>query len=53
MKINIFQYEREDIPVLYNASFGHCEPKFIIPYGAMAEIDSEKKTFKIIGSGVI
>lgn len=47
------EYDREDMLVLYNASFGHCEPKFIIPYGAMAEIDSEKKTFKILESGVI
>lgn len=47
------EYDREDIPVLYNLSFGHCEPKFCIPYGAMAEINCEQKTFSILESGVI
>ncbi len=37
------EYEREDLPVLYNLSFGHCEPKFCIPYGVMAQIDCEQK----------
>lgn len=47
------EYEREDLPVLYNLSFGHCEPKFCIPYGVMAQIDCEQKTFSILEPGVI
>ncbi len=43
---------RSDLPVLYNASFGHNEPKCIIPYGLKAEIDTEKLTFKILESAV-
>ncbi|EEL47906.1 Peptidase U61 LD-carboxypeptidase A [Bacillus cereus Rock3-44] len=42
----------EDLPILYNLNFGHTEPKFILPYGAMAEIDCERKTFSILESGV-
>lgn len=43
---------RSDLPVLYNASFGHNEPKCIIPYGLNAEIDTDKLTFKILESAV-
>ncbi len=46
------EFDLEDLPVLYNLNFGHTEPKFILPYGAMAEIDCNKKTFKILESGV-
>lgn len=44
--------KQEDLPVLYNASFGHNEPKVIIPYGLRAEIDTEQLTFKILESAV-
>lgn len=47
------EYGRRDLPVLYNLSFGHCEPKICIPYGAMAEINCEEKTFSILESGVV
>lgn len=47
------EYCAEDIPVLYNASFGHNEPKTVLPYGAMAEIDCENTSFSIIDSAVI
>lgn len=46
------EYGLEDLPILYNLNFGHTEPKFILPYGAMAEIDCERKTFSILESGV-
>jgi muramoyltetrapeptide carboxypeptidase LdcA involved in peptidoglycan recycling len=46
------EYDLEDLPILYNMNFGHTEPKFILPYGAMAEIDCEKRTFSILESGV-
>ena len=47
------EFDREDMPVLYNASFGHNEPKCCLPYGALAEINCENKTFSILESGVI
>lgn len=43
---------RSDLPVLYNASFGHNEPKCIIPYGLEAEINTNNLTFKILESAV-
>lgn len=46
------EYDLEDLPILYNLNFGHTEPKFILPYGAMAEINCEKRTFAILESGV-
>ncbi len=46
------EYNREDIPVLYNMNFGHTEPKICLPYGALAEIDCEKATFSILENAV-
>lgn len=46
------EYGLEDVPILYNLNFGHTEPKFILPYDVMAEIDSGKGTFSILESGV-
>jgi muramoyltetrapeptide carboxypeptidase LdcA involved in peptidoglycan recycling len=46
------EFQLEDLPILYNLNFGHTEPKFILPYGAMAEINCEQRTFSIIDSGV-
>lgn len=46
------EYDLEDLPILYNLNFGHTEPKFILPYGAMAEVDSAKGAFSILESGV-
>lgn len=43
---------QQELPVLYNASFGHNEPKVIITYGLRAEIDTVQLTFKILESAV-
>ncbi|HYF81573.1 MAG TPA: S66 peptidase family protein [Clostridia bacterium] len=42
-----------DLPILCNMNFGHTAPMMILPYGAMAEIDSEKAAFSILESGVV
>ncbi len=39
-----------DIPVFYNASFGHNEPMCVIPYGVMAQLDCDNMTFTITES---
>lgn len=44
-------YNREDLPLLYNVSFGHCEPKCCLPYGAKAKINCIYKNFEILESG--
>ncbi len=46
------ELELTELPVLYNMNFGHTEPKFTLPYGAMAEIDCENVTFSIVENGV-
>lgn len=47
------EFGREEMPVIANASFGHNEPKTILPYGALAEINCEKPGFSILESGVL
>ncbi len=46
------EYHREDLPVVVNMSFGHTEPKFCLPYGALVEIDCEAISFAILEAGV-
>ncbi|HEX6922930.1 MAG TPA: S66 peptidase family protein [Bacillales bacterium] len=46
------EYGLANLPILYNLNFGHTEPKFVLPYGAKAEINCDKKTFSILESGV-
>lgn len=41
------------IPIIYGVNFGHSSPICVLPYGALAELDCEKKTFSIMESGVI
>ena len=41
-----------DMPLFYNMTFGHNDPKFLIPYGALAEMDAETGTFRILEPGV-
>lgn len=49
----IQEYHLQRLPVLYNLNFGHTEPEFILPYGAMAEINCKAKTFSILEPGVV
>ena len=42
-----------ELPIMYGLNFGHSSPICILPYGAMAEIDCDKKKFTILESGVV
>lgn len=42
-----------DLPIVFNMNFGHTAPMFIIPYGALAEINCIEKKFSIIDNGVL
>ncbi|WP_391117421.1 S66 peptidase family protein [Psychrobacillus sp. L3] len=46
------ELDLNELPILYNMNFGHTEPKFVLPYGVIAEIDCENVTFSILESGV-
>lgn len=48
-----YEARREDIPVLENADIVHRTPMTVIPMGAMAEIDCNNVTLKILESGVV
>ncbi len=37
----------KDIPIVYNANFGHAYPKMLMQYGAKAVVDSEKQKITI------
>lgn len=43
---------RQDMPVLGNASFGHNEPRFPLPYGAAACVNCAAHSFTILEGGV-
>ncbi|TCK98526.1 muramoyltetrapeptide carboxypeptidase LdcA involved in peptidoglycan recycling [Natranaerovirga hydrolytica] len=47
------EFGKEDLPILYNMNFGHTEPKFCLPYGALAEINCDNVSFSIIESGCV
>ena len=40
------------VPVLYGLNYGHSSPACMLPYGALAEMDLEKRSFSILESGV-
>jgi len=42
----------EDLPIITGMDFGHTCPTFTIPYGVLAEIDSDKESFTILENGV-
>lgn len=46
------EYNREDMPVLYNANFGHNSPIGIIPYGINCELDVDNKKITLLESVV-
>ncbi len=45
-------FERTELPVLYGLHFGHASPMCVLPYGAKAGIDCERRSFSIMESGV-
>ncbi|KPU43523.1 LD-carboxypeptidase [Oxobacter pfennigii] len=49
----ISELQLYDLPIMYNMTFGHSEPMCILPYGALAEVDCDSKTFIILEPGVV
>jgi muramoyltetrapeptide carboxypeptidase LdcA involved in peptidoglycan recycling len=37
----------DELPIITQMDFGHSDPMFILPYGAIAEIDCTQKNFSI------
>ncbi len=44
------EFNREDMPVLYNVNFGHSSPIGIIPYGIECELDVNNKKITLLES---
>ncbi|MBU3655725.1 MAG: LD-carboxypeptidase [Alphaproteobacteria bacterium] len=40
------------IPIVTGMDFGHSDPMWVLPYGAMTEIDPDKKTVRILENAV-
>jgi muramoyltetrapeptide carboxypeptidase len=40
------------IPVIYGMSFGHVKDKFTIPFGVLAELDTENQTLTLLEKAV-
>jgi len=47
------EFGLSELPIIYGLNFGHSSPMCVLPYGAIAEIDCEKKKFFILESGVV
>jgi muramoyltetrapeptide carboxypeptidase LdcA involved in peptidoglycan recycling len=41
-----------DLPIITQMDFGHTDPVFVLPYGALAEIDPDQQRFTILEAGV-
>lgn len=52
MKV-INENDLNHLPIITDMDFGHIDPVFTIPYGIMAEIDPNRKSFSIIENAVI
>ena len=44
------EFNIENLNVITNVDFGHTDPQIILPLGIKAEINPQKKTFKLIES---
>jgi muramoyltetrapeptide carboxypeptidase LdcA involved in peptidoglycan recycling len=40
------------LPIITGMDFGHTDPMFVLPYGALARIDCGRRTFAVLESGV-
>lgn len=46
------EYNLPALPIVTNMDFGHTDPIMVLPYGAEAELDCERRTFSILESAV-
>lgn len=46
------EFGLEDLVIFYNGSFGHNEPRTILPYGVLAQLDCDTGSFTILESAV-
>ncbi|MDF2611542.1 MAG: putative peptidase [Lachnospiraceae bacterium] len=49
-QVVVNEEKQSNLPILYNANFGHAKPIGIIPYGIIAELNCEQKTITFLES---
>jgi muramoyltetrapeptide carboxypeptidase LdcA involved in peptidoglycan recycling len=42
------ELDRPDLPILANLDFGHTDPQWVLPIGATAELDLERRTLTLL-----
>lgn len=47
------EFGLSDLPLMTQMDFGHTDPMFILPYGALAKIDCEKREFLLPEPSVV
>lgn len=47
------EFSQEDLPILVDLDFGHTDPQFVIPLGALAEVDSQEGRFRLLESPTV
>lgn len=48
LQVVVNEENLKDMPIFYNANFGHAKPIGIIPYGITAELDCKEKTIVLL-----
>jgi muramoyltetrapeptide carboxypeptidase LdcA involved in peptidoglycan recycling len=41
------------LPIVTNMDFGHTDPMLVLPYGVMAQVDCDRRSFEILESAVV
>lgn len=52
LEVIAVEFGNERILVVSNMDFGHTDPQFILPLGVKAEVDCERRTFRLLESPV-
>jgi muramoyltetrapeptide carboxypeptidase LdcA involved in peptidoglycan recycling len=42
------EFGRPSLPVVTNMDFGHTDPQFVLPLGVKAELDCDKRKFRLV-----
>ncbi len=48
----LWEFGREELPVVANLDFGHTSPQLVLPLGARAAVDPVNKTVEVLEPGV-
>jgi muramoyltetrapeptide carboxypeptidase LdcA involved in peptidoglycan recycling len=52
MRVVAREFGRPELPVVTNLDFGHTDPQWILPLGALAEVDVERRSIRLVEPAV-